>query len=118
MQETWRFEIGPKNISLSDGELVSELLRENKQDLGIFLSYYFRKQGAVAEDPRVLTTIQSTAPNIGHFELAFRLVYFNACLNIHELESDKMHITFKIDREARILEVTGPNWPEREMDEI
>jgi hypothetical protein len=118
MQETWRFDIGPMSATLPDEELLRELLLANKQDLGIFLSYYFRKVGAVAEEPEIFDTIQSKGPNKGHFELAFRLVYFNACLNIHEFEKDKMQINYWIDRESAVLELTGPYWPERGMDEI
>lgn len=118
MQETWKFEIAPKSITQSDEELLRELLLAKKQDLGIFLSYYFRKEGAVAEEPELLDPIQSKSPNHGQFELAFRLVYFNACLNIHELEKDKMQVSYRIYRGSGVLELIGPYVPERGMDEI
>ncbi|MCH6200770.1 hypothetical protein MMU07_14385 [Aquiflexum sp. LQ15W] len=50
--------------------------------------------------------------------LDFDLVHFNAYLNIHEQKRDKMDVQFEFDPLFQNLTLTGPYWPEREMDEI
>jgi hypothetical protein len=52
------------------------------------------------------------------FELAFELVFFNACLAIHEQEKEEMEIGFEFDELNQKLELKGAYWPERGMDEI
>jgi hypothetical protein len=118
MQHTWILELKEDHEELDDKQLITRVFQKEKKDMGIFLSYYFRKQGAVAEEPEIFNDIQASAAGIGWFEVGFRLVFFNACLNIHEQEKDKMQIRFKIDRNSGVVELTGPYWPEREMDEI
>ncbi|WP_297337374.1 hypothetical protein [Algoriphagus sp.] len=115
MQETWTFDLQTSQIS--DTSLF-DVLKTKKNELGIFLSYYFKKDGAVAENvvlDRLPTFLSQTS---GFFHLHFDLIFFNACLNIHEQEKEEMKITFELDRKAKTIILTGPYWPSREMDEI
>ena len=52
MQETWTFDY-PKSQIKDDS--LSSFLKAKKKDLGIFLSYYYKKDGAVAEDVNLKT---------------------------------------------------------------
>ena len=114
MQETWTLEL-PKSLKpLSDQ--VKVVLAENEKDLGIFLSYYFKKEGALAEKVNLRSEINLKDQTSGDFELEFDLVHFNACLAIHEQKRDTIKITFEI--KDKKLNLKGPYWPEREMDEI
>ena len=88
MQETWILTL-PKSKK-PRAEEIKQVLTENEKDLGIFLSYYFKKEGALAEQVN--------------------------CLAIHEQKRDRIKITFEIEDDK--LNLKGPYWPEREMDEI
>ncbi|REG94450.1 hypothetical protein [Algoriphagus antarcticus] len=114
MQETWTLELSKSEKPLSDQ--VKDLLVENEKDLGIFLSYYFKKEGALAEKVNLGSVINFEDQTSGDFNLEFDLVHFNACLAINEQKRDTMKITFEIEDEK--LNLKGPYWPEREMDEI
>ncbi len=114
MQETWTLTL-PNSGKLTS-EVIKQVLAENKKDLGIFLSYYFKKEGALAEHVNLGSDIIFQGHNSGSFTLSFDLVHFNACLAIHEQKRDQMNINFKIE-DGR-LDLTGPYWPERGMDEI
>ncbi|MFC3414578.1 hypothetical protein [Algoriphagus hitonicola] len=115
MQETWTFDLQTNDIS---DAFLSEMLKEKKNELGIFLSYYFKKDGAVAENVGLATQPTFLSETSGWLMLNFDLIYFNACLNIHEQEKEKMKVTFEVDRKTGKLILTGPYWPSREMDEI
>ncbi|MCE7057367.1 hypothetical protein LZF95_21985 [Algoriphagus sp. AGSA1] len=114
MQETWTLPL-PNSGKLTS-EVIKQVLVESKMDLGIFLSYYFKKEGALAENVSLDSEISMKDHNSGSFTLAFDLVHFNACLAIHEQKRDQININFKIEDNGLIL--TGPYWPERGMDEI
>lgn len=114
MQETWKLTLPKPEIPSS--EELKQILVTHQKELGIFLSYYFKKEGALAEKVVLGSGINFGDQRSGGFILEFDLVHFNACLSIHEQKCDQMKITFEIDGGQLIL--TGPNWPEREMDEI
>ncbi|WPR77049.1 hypothetical protein [Algoriphagus sp. NG3] len=114
MQETWTLSL-PTTGKLTP-EVIKQVLIDNKKDLGIFLSYYFKKEGALSENVSLNSEVSFEDQNSGSFTLAFDLVHFNACLAIHEQKRDQMNINFKI--EGNGLTLTGPYWPERGMDEI
>jgi hypothetical protein len=116
MQETWKIKLGKPISNDEIAQKLPELLERHRKDLGIFLSYYFRKQGAVAEDVKLHTTILPHDPNTGSFELDFALVFFNACLNIHETAREKMAITYALEEE--ILTLKGEYWPERDSEDL
>ncbi|MDR7132373.1 hypothetical protein J2X69_004740 [Algoriphagus sp. 4150] len=114
MQEAWTFELPKSEKPLSDQ--IKKVLLDNQKNLGIFLSYYFKKEGALAERVDLGSEINFKDQNSGDFQLDFDLVHFNACLAIHEQKRDQMKITFEIVNDN--LSLKGPYWPEREMDEI
>ncbi len=115
MQETWTFDF-PK--SDSPAKHLEELLEKNEKDLGIFLTYYFKKDGAVSEKVKLKGSPEFTSATTGKLTLDFELIFFNACLAINEQERDEMKMTFEIDQEKDQLKLIGAFWPSREMDEI
>lgn len=118
MQETWKFDISLSLDDMNPESLIQEILLENKKDLGIFLSYYYKKEGALTERVQLVGPINFLEMNSGDFLVDFDLIHYNACLNIHEQNKEKMKIKFDIDPDSKELILTGPYWPEREMDEI
>lgn len=115
MQETWTFDFTPTKNPLRDLEL---LLAQKEKELGIFLSYYYKKEGAVTEKVKVKSGPEFESKTTGSMILDFDLVHFNACLAIHEQAREEMKIGFEIDGRDQKLILTGPYWPERSMDEI
>ena len=116
MQETWIFK-------LESGKIIKEpelkiLLEKEQKELGIFLSYYFKKEGALAENVRLKDNINFLDENKGKLELDFDLVHFNACLNIHDTKRDDIQINFEISKDKNEIKLIGPFFPERGMDEI
>jgi hypothetical protein len=118
MQESWKLIVKPEDRSKNPELLLKDLLVTYEKDLGIFLSYYFKKEGAVAEKLKLKGKIEFTNDLKGKLMLDFDLVHFNACLNIHEQKRDEMPVQFEFDPLFQNLTLTGPYWPEREMDEI
>jgi hypothetical protein len=118
MQETWKFDISISNLENKLEHLIQEALLKNQRDMGIFLSYYYKKEGAVTENVKLIGSINFFGEFNGDFIVDFDLIHFNACLSIHEQKKEKMKIQFEIDRDSKQLILTGPYWPEREMDEI
>jgi hypothetical protein len=115
MQETWTFDFSP---TVNPKEDLEKLLTEKEQELGIFLSYYYKKEGAVTEKVKLKSVPEFESKTTGWLILNFDLVHFNACLAIHEQEKEEMKIRFEIDESNQKLNLTGPFWPSREMDEI
>jgi hypothetical protein len=115
MQETWIFDF-PDTSSPKSG--LKLLLEKNEKDLGIFLSYYYKKEGAVAEKVRLKGEPEFNSENSGSMTLDFDLVHFNACLAIHEQKREEIQIDFEINVQEKQLKLIGPYWPSREMDEI
>ena len=114
MQETWKLKLPTSETPSS--EVLKQILIESQKDLGIFLSYYFKKEGALAEKVDLASKINFKDENSGDFTLEFDLLHFNACLAIHEQKRDQMKIIFEIEGDK--LNLKGPYWPERGMDEI
>lgn len=117
MQETWNFEVDPSTKS-NLKKSIDELIQAEAKDLGIFLSYYFKKEGAIAEKVSLGSPITFSSDHTGEFKLEFDLVHFNACLAINEQKRDVIDIKFEYDSDFKNLKLTGPYWPERGMDEI
>lgn len=115
MQHSWTFDFPALSHSEKDLELF---LTPYTKELGIFLSYYYKKEGAVAENVSIQPDFEFESKNTGCFTLEFDLVHFNACLAINDKAKEKMRITFKIEEPNQKLHLTGPFWPSREMDEI
>ncbi len=114
MQETWTFDY----LHPFDQANLQDFLDSKSKELGIFLSYYYKKDGAVAEKVKLRGEPKFTDNKSGKLELAFELVFFNACLAIHEQEKEEMEIGFEFDELNQKLELKGAYWPERGMDEI
>lgn len=115
MQESWTFDF-PKTQSVAN-QLIQTLEIQQKE-LGIFISYYYKKEGAVAEKVELLGQPEFLNQLHGKLTLGFDLVHFNACLAIHDQAKEKMDLTFEIDPEKEKLKLIGAYWPSREMDEI
>lgn len=115
MQESWTFDFQSTSNPKED---LERLLAEREKELGIFLSYYYKKEGAVAEKVKLKSSPEFHSTKTGFIVLDFDLVHFNACLAIHEQAREEMKIGFEIDRENQKLILTGPYWPDRGMDEI
>jgi hypothetical protein len=118
MQESWKLSVDSPARSTELGKLIQILLEKNEKELGIFLSYYYKKEGAVTEKVKLHSLPYFKEKLKGDFLVSFDLVHFNACLNIHEQSRDQMELSFEFDQNLTTLRLTGPYWPEREMDEI
>ena len=62
--------------------------------------------------------IQFTSPFSGTLTVAFDLIYFNACQDIHQQERGEMELQVNWDEEKRVLRLQGEYWPTRDGDEI
>lgn len=94
MHHPWSFDLPASQISETD---LKKILTQNQNELGIFLSYYFKKEGAVAENVKLKSDIEFESENMGFLVLEFDLVHFNACLAIHENAREVIKIHFTID---------------------
>ncbi len=115
MQESWTFDF-PFDTPSSDA--WSWLFQTQQRDLGIFLSYYYKRQGAVVEKVQLKTAPQLDSQNSGTLYLSFELVYFNACQDLHETQTEEMKLGFQFDADKKTLNLLGAYWPSREPDEI
>jgi hypothetical protein len=118
MQETWDITMSASPDVKSPEEALRKALQANRKEIGILLSYHFKGEGAVAENVEVNDSLNFTDPNHGSVQVEFDLVYFNACLNIHEQQKDSLEILFEIDEGWENLKLICPDRPERGMDEI
>jgi hypothetical protein len=118
MQETWVLKFESTEAIAQPIDFLKSILETNQKDLGIFLSFYYRKEGAITENVQLLTLPEFSDPFSGKFRVKFDIVHFNACLNIHEQNQGEMALTFLLKPENGELHLKGPFWPEREMDEI
>ncbi|MFD2201207.1 hypothetical protein [Shivajiella indica] len=118
MQESWKFSIPNHLQSKELTDILQELLEKNTKEMGIFLSYYFKKEGAVTENVKLSSDPFFSEKLKGTFFVSFDLVHYNACLNIHEQAKDQLRLNFEFDNDITQLQMTGPYWPEREMDDI
>lgn len=115
MQETWTFDFPESTEAQTD---LIHLIQNQEKDLGIFLSYYYKKEGAVAEKVKLKGVPEFESNTSGSLILAFDLVHFNACLAIHDQAKEEMKISFEIIPDQGKIKLTGAYWPSREMDEI
>lgn len=115
MQETWAFDFVPTPNPKED---LVKLLAAKEHELGIFLSYYYKKEGAVTEKVMLKSGPEFESINTGSMVLDFDLVHFNACLAIHEQAREEMKVSFELDEPNQKVKLIGPYWPSREMDEI
>jgi len=118
MQESWKLSVHSPAQPTDLGKLIMTLMEENEKEMGIFLSYYYKKEGAVTEKVKLQSIPHFKEKLKGKFLVSFDLVHYNACLNIHEQGRDQMELGFEFDESLTSLHLTGPYWPEREMDEI
>lgn len=116
MQETWKFEISKGNNNEDPERLIQKILKQKQKEMGFFLSYYFKSEGAVVENVEFIDHLQFSDSRKGKFKVEFDLIHHNACLNIHDQKKDKLDIVFEIDQDK--LQLIGPYWPERGQDEI
>jgi hypothetical protein len=115
MQESWSFEL-PNCTTLPEG--LEAVMQQKQIELGVFLSYYYKKEGAVVENVSQASEIQFTSPISGLLTVAFDLIYFNACRDIHQQERGEMEFQVTWDEEKKILRLQGEFWPTRDGDEI
>lgn len=115
MHYNWIFDLPAIQISESD---LEKFLTQKRTELEIFLSYYFKKEGAIAENVKLKSGIEFVSDTSGSLVLEFDLVHFNACLAIYEKAKEEMIVKFEINGIHQKLNLTCPSWPSREMDEI
>ena len=115
MQESCTFDF---TFDTPSSEAWSCLIQTHQRDLGIFLSYYYKRQGAVVEKVKLKTAPQLDSPDSGILCLGFELVYFNACQDLHETQAEEMNLSYQFDAAKKTLNLLGAYWPTREPDEI
>jgi hypothetical protein len=115
MQESWTFDFPFDRLS---SEAWTWLIQTQQRELSIFLSYYYKRQGAVVEKVKLTTVPQLHSQVSGTLSLEFELVYFNACQDLHETQSEEMKLSFQFDAAKKTLYLLGAFWPIRESDEI
>lgn len=118
MQETWTFQLKESQEKKNPTIFIRDLISEEKKDFGIFLSYYYRKEGAVVENVSFKFLEKGSKATEGKLIVSFDLIHHNACLNIHEQGKEEMELSYHILPNSNAIEFTGPYWPERGMDEI
>ncbi|MDN3690371.1 hypothetical protein [Cyclobacterium jeungdonense] len=118
MQEKWVFDWKEQDKKDNLKESFDSLFSQKAKELGIFLSYYTRSEGAVAENVHLLEMEELLSPQEGLLWLGFQKVFYNACLNIDETDPDKMQVRYLINPSKGKLVLTGPDVPEREPDEL
>ena len=67
---------------------------------------------------KIMSAPQLDSPDSGNLCLGFELVYFNACQDLHETQSEEMKLSFQFDPNKMTLNLVGAFWPSREPDEI
>ena len=115
MQESWTFDF-PFERPSSEG--WNWLIQTQQRELGIFLSYYYKKQGAVVEKVRLIAEPPKDGLTNKVIHLQFELIFFNACQDLNESQVENMKLNFEVDAVKKTLVLLGPNWPSREPDEI
>jgi len=116
MQENWTFDITePVDDPIG---AVRSIIVENQREMGIFLSYYYRKEGAVVENVNMNSEPIWNDEFHGKVMVDFDLIHYNACLNIHEQKKHSLELKYEIDPASTRITFMGPYWPERGQDEI
>lgn len=119
MQEKWEFKLDNAEVLEKNQlyDVLTRTLETGTKELGIFLSYYYRSEGAVVENVRLKPNTKLDESS-GKFKVSFDLVHFNACLNIHDEGKEEMELSYSFIPDEQRLVLTGPYWPEREPDDI
>ncbi|WP_194775858.1 hypothetical protein [Pararhodonellum marinum] len=118
MQESWKFDIPQEKLTEKPEIGLRTLVQSRAKEMGIFLSYYTRSEGAVVEQVQIKGPIQFESTHRGKFEVSFVKIFFNACLNIHVDQEEMMALSFAWEPEKALLTLNGPLIPEREPDEL
>ncbi|MEX2594312.1 MAG: hypothetical protein WD426_16190 [Anditalea sp.] len=121
MQEFREFDLTNSIEAFENESYVEEIIKvmeQNKKELGIFLSYYFKEEGGLVEEVKLSDKISFLTSTTGTFKVNFKVVYFNACWDIHSDNKEEMLIHFDFYPAQKKMRLTGPRWPEREPDEI
>lgn len=113
MQESWTFEFPHTNVSQVS---LEELFQAQQRELGIFLSYAFK--GAVVEQVRLVGCNSSKDGRSGTLQVAYTLIHFNACLDIHQQQEAKMTLEFSLDVTKKELLLRTEFVPSRHIDDI
>lgn len=116
MQENWTFKI-TEPIEDYDG-VVSSIIAEKQREMGIFLSYYYRKDGAVVENVFMSSDPIDDDEYHGKVMVDFDLIHYNACLNINESKKHFLELEYELDPDNYTISFKGPFLPERGQDEI
>ncbi|MHA7128794.1 hypothetical protein [Algoriphagus namhaensis] len=106
MQVTWTF----RNTPVLDSDSLQKYLKEQVKELEIFLSYYYKNQGATAENVKLSQNPEFKEQGRGILRFTFDIAYFNLCLNIDEKEKGKMKVNFFIDPDKNELQLIGEDW--------
>jgi hypothetical protein len=120
MQESWEFEI-IQPLDLPNpvyAEMIKDLVGQKAKEIAILLSYYFKSEGGLVEGVKLVDDINFTTETSGTLKVNFKLVHFNACLDIHGINSDQMVLNFNLDPMSKKIKFSGPLWVEREPDEL
>lgn len=118
MQETWIFDLQQTDEEPRDYAVVlPNLIRQKSKEMGIFLSYYFRNEGGLVEEVQ-LKDISFTNSTSGELKVDFKVIHYNACLNINSNDKEEMDLNFIFIPSEGIVKLTGPFWPQREPDGI
>ena len=113
MQESWTFEFRHTTVSQVS---LEELFQAQQRELGIFLSYTYK--GAVVEQVRLLGCNSPKDGCSGTLKVAYSLVHFNACLDIHQQQDAKMTLEFSLDVIKKELLLRTEFVPSRHIDDI
>ena len=119
MQESWEFEIA-QPLDLSNQaykEMIEDLVEQKAKEIGILLSYYYKGEGGLVEGVKLEDDINFNTQTSGTLKVNFKLVYFNACLDIHSINRDHMVLSFELNPMAKKIKFSGPLWMVREPDE-
>ncbi|EPR70929.1 hypothetical protein [Cyclobacterium qasimii] len=118
MQEKWVFK--SENIKKAEDfeSAFSSVLKENMNELEIFLSLYTKLDGALAENIHLLEPLKAPLQASGFISLGFNKSFYNACLNINEADLDKIKLAYNFNVDEGQLILTGPDIPEREPDDL
>ncbi len=121
IQEIWELDLkGCQIKAYNQGFIASfkQVLEHNEKELGIFLSYYYKGEGGLVEEVKFMDPLSLSSPISGHFMVSYKVIYYNACWDIHQENREEMLLFFDLQTKQNKLILTGPLWPEREPDEI
>ncbi|WP_339924591.1 hypothetical protein [uncultured Cyclobacterium sp.] len=118
MQEKWVFKSENIKKTVDFKAALTSVLRENMNELEIFISLYTKLDGALAENIQLLDPLKAPLQESGFISLGFNKHFYNACLNINEADLDTIKLAYNFNVDEGQLILTGPDIPEREPDDI